>query len=85
MESVDVHNDLGLFTTSDLLWNQHVVRITAKANRVLGLVNRTCRGLKDIDTMKTFYCSLVRPLIGIFMRNLDSYTKRNIDKLEAVQ
>ena len=64
MESVDVHNDLGLFTTGDLLWNQHVVRITAKANRVLGLVNRTCRGLKDIDTMKTLYCSLVRALLG---------------------
>ena len=64
MESVDVHNDLGLFTTSDLLWNQHVVRITAKANRVLGLVNRTCGGLKDINTMKTLYCSLVRALLG---------------------
>ena len=85
MESVVMHNDLGLFTASDLLWNQHVVRITAKANRVLGLVNRTCRGLKDIDAMKTLYCSLVRPLIGILLRNLDSYTKRNIDKLEAVQ
>ena len=59
-----MHNDLGLFTTGDLLWNQHVVRITAKANRVLGLVNRTCRGLKDIDTMKTLYCSLVRALLG---------------------
>ena len=79
-----MHDDLGLFTASDFLWNQHVVRITAKANRVLGLVNRTCRGLKDINTMKTRYCSLVRPLLGIFTRNLDSYAKRNIDKLEAV-
>ena len=75
MEIVDMHNDLGLFTASDLLWNQHVVRITAKANRVLGLVNMTCRGLKDIDTMKTLYCSLVRPLLGIFMRNLEPLYK----------
>ena len=75
MQSVDVHNDLGVFTASDLLWNQHVVRITAKVNRVLGLVNRTCRGLKDIDTMKTLYCSLVRPLLGIFMRNLEPLYK----------
>ena len=42
---------------------------------VLGLVNRTCRGLKDIDTMKTLYCSLVRPLLGIFLRNLEPLYK----------
>ena len=38
-----MYKDLGLFTTSNLLWNQHVDKITAKANRVLGLVKRTCR------------------------------------------
>ena len=40
---VNVYKDLGLFTASDLSWNQHVDGITAKANRVLGLVKRTCR------------------------------------------
>ena len=39
---------LGLFTASDLSWNQHVNRITAKANRVLGL---DLQGLNDVDTM----------------------------------
>ena len=63
LESVDMYKDLGLFTTSNLSWNQHVDKITAKANRVLGLVKRTCRDLKDIDTMNTLYCSLVRPLL----------------------
>ena len=63
LESVDVYKDLGLFTTSNLSWNQHVDKITAKANRVLGLVKRTCRDLKDIDTVNTLYCSLVRPLL----------------------
>ena len=63
LESANVYKDLGLFTVSNLSWNQHVDKITAKANRVLGLVKRTCRDLKDIDTMNTLYCSLVRPLI----------------------
>ena len=63
MESVDVYKDLGLLTASNLSWNQHVDKITAKANRVLGLVKRTCRDLKDIDIMNTLYCSLVRPLL----------------------
>ena len=50
-----MYKDLGLFTASNLSWNQHVDKITAKANRVLGLVKRTCRDLKDIDTMNTLY------------------------------
>ena len=63
LESVSVYKDLGLFTTCDLSWNQHVDKIT-KANRVLGLFKRTCRDLNDIDTMKTlYYYTLVRPLL----------------------
>ena len=58
-----MHKDLGLFTASYLSWNQHINKITARANRVLGLVKRTCGDLKDIDTMKTLYCGLVRPLL----------------------
>ena len=41
LKSVNVHKDLGLLTASNLSWNQHVDKITAKANRVLGLVKRT--------------------------------------------
>ena len=63
-ECANVYKDLGLFTAGDLSWNQHVDRITAKANRVLELVKRTCRDLKkEVDTMRTLYCSLVRPLL----------------------
>ena len=65
LECVNVYKDLGLFTASNLSWNQHVDRITAKANRVLGLVKRTCRDLNDVDTTRTLYCSLVRPLLEL--------------------
>ena len=41
LKSVNVHKDLGFFTASNLSWNQHVDKITAKANRDLGLVKRT--------------------------------------------
>ena len=63
LKGVNVYKDLGLFTASDLSWNQHVDKISAKANRVLGLVKKTCRDLKDIDAKKTLYCSLVSPLL----------------------
>ena len=85
LESANVHKDLGLFTASDLSWNQHIDKITAKANRVLGLVKRTCGDLKDIDTKKTLYCGLVRPLLEYSCETWNPHTKRNIDKLEAVQ
>ena len=80
-----MYKDLGLFTAGNLSWNQHVDKITAKANTVLGLVKRTCRDLKDIDTMNTLYCSLVRPLLEYSCETWNPHTKRNIDKLEAVQ
>ena len=85
LESANVYKDLGLFTVSNLSWNQHIDKITAKANRVLGLVKRTCRDLKDIDTMNTLYCSLVRPLLEYSWGTWNPHTKRNIDKMEAIQ
>ena len=85
MERVNAYKDLGLFTASNLSLNQHLDKITAQANRVLGLVKRTCRDLKDIDTMNTLYCSLVRPLLEYSCETWNPHTKRNIDKLEAVQ
>lgn len=85
LECVNFYKDLGLFTASGLSWNQHIDRITAKANRVLGLVKRTCRDLNDVETKSTLYCSLVRPLLEYSCETWNPYTKRNIDKLEAVQ
>ena len=85
MERVNTYKDLGLFTATNLSLNQHLDKITAQANRVLGLVKRTCRDLKDIDTMNTLYCSLVRPLLEYSCETWNPHTKRNIDKLEAVQ
>ena len=41
----------------------YIDSITAMANRVLGLVKRTCKDFKDITTLRTLYCSLVRPLL----------------------
>ena len=80
-----MYKDLGLFTASDLSWDQHVDKISAKANRILRLVKRTSRDLKDIDNMKTLYCSLVRPLLEYSCETWNPHTKRYIDKLEAVQ
>ncbi len=55
--------DLGINVTSDLRWVTHISELTAKANKILGLVKRTCVDLRDSKTRKLLYCTLVLPLL----------------------
>ena len=73
-----------MFTASDISWNQHVHvdRITAKANRVLGLIKRTRRDLNDADIVRALYCSLARPLLEYSCETWNPYTKHNIRELK---
>ena len=48
LEETSEFCDLGLVTTSTLSWNAHVNKISTKANKILGLIKRTCRGLNDV-------------------------------------
>ena len=56
-EEVYEFRDLGLLTNHHLSWNSHVDAITNKANRILGLLRRTCRGWKDTETLNVLYCT----------------------------
>ena len=82
LEETSEFRDLGLVTTSKLSWNAHVDKISSKANKILGLVKRTCRGLNNATTLRTLYCALVRS-------HLDYCTvvwsPRCVDKLERIQ
>ena len=50
VEEVKEYKDLGILTNNGLSWNSHIDMITAKANRMLGLIKRTYMDLKDDDT-----------------------------------
>jgi hypothetical protein len=39
----------------------HISKITAKANRTLGLIKRTCKDIEDKGIRKLLYLTLVRP------------------------
>ena len=84
-EEVYEFRHLGLLTNHHLSWNSHVDVITNKANRILGLLRKTCRAWKDTETLKVLYCTLVRSQeeYGSFVWS--PYTARNIDKLERIQ
>ena len=77
--------DLGLLNTSNLSWNSHTDTITARANRVLGLVKRTCMDFKDVTTLRTLYCSLVRPLLDYSCETWNPHTQRNINRIQSIQ
>lgn len=43
LECVKTTNDLGITVTEDTSWGMHISKSTAKANRTLGLIKRTCK------------------------------------------
>ena len=84
LEEVTEFKDLGIITYHHLTWNPHIDYVVCKANRMLGLCKRTCKGLADPVTLRTPYCSLVRSNLEYSSVVWSPYTKRNIDKLERV-
>ena len=85
LEEVKEFKDLGILTNNGLSWNSHIDMITAKANRMLGLIKRTCMDLKDKSTLKTLYCSLVRSNLEYCSVVWCPFTKRNVNQLERIQ
>ena len=69
---------------SDLKWNNHISRISAKANRTLGFV---CSNLKSCrKRIKLLaYFTLIRPILEYGALVWDPYTHILIDKLESIQ
>ena len=82
---VSLHRDLGLLTSDVLSWNFHIANITAKANSIRGLIKRTCRDINAVTTLKTLYCSLVRPRVEYGSQVWNPYTKSNISRTESIQ
>ena len=74
--------DLGIVTNYHLSWNPHIDHIVSKANRMLGLIKRTCKGLDDPRTLCTLYCSLSAQIWNIVQWYGPHIQKRNTDKLE---
>lgn len=85
LAEVKEFKDLGIITNHHLSWNPHIDYVVSKANRMLGLIKRTCKGMDDPKTLRTLYWSLVRSNLEYCLVVWYPYRKRNIDKLEGVQ
>ena len=48
LQHVNKEKDLGVTITSKLTWKTQVLMVCAKANKLLGLLRRTCPMLTDV-------------------------------------
>ena len=60
LKRVNDEVDLGITVTSNLSWTTHINKIKVKANRLLGLLRRTCSLLTVRSIRHTLYLSLIK-------------------------
>lgn len=85
ISEVSNEKDLGVMISGDLSWNSHVGRVVNNANKMLGLICRTCRNDCDQRTMLTLYRNLVRPQLEYATQAWSPSGVGNIKKVERVQ
>ena len=56
----DTEKDLGININGTLNWSLHSDLLYDKANRLLGLVKRTCHFISNTNMKRTLYLTLIR-------------------------
>ena len=85
LEQVFITKDLGVLITNNLSWSKHIESIVSKANKTLGLIKRICREVKNINTRRILYCTLVRPKLEYASSVWSPYTIKHRMLVENVQ
>ena len=76
--------DLGVMISSDLKWATHTMYAANKANRILGMLNKTFIHM-SVDLLKILYTTFVRPHLEYAVAVCNPYAKADIARLEKVQ
>ena len=85
LQSVRHVKDLGVTVSNDISWSRHIEEMVAKANRILGLVKRTCKNTHDVRVRKLLFCALVRPVLEYASNLWSPYTIKHKSLVENVQ
>ena len=64
LQRVNEEKDLGVMITSKLTWETHVLMVSARANKLLGLLRRTFPMLTDVKVRRSLYLALVKSLMS---------------------
>ena len=67
------------------MWNSHINSITAKANKLLGLLKRTCPLLTDVKVRRTLYLTIVKSQVSYATEIWSPSLKSLKAKIERVQ
>ena len=83
--SVITEKDLGVHVCTKLSWNNRIDVTISKANKMLGMIKRTCTNEYDQKTLIILYKSLVRSQLEYASQVWSPFTKEKITALERVQ
>ena len=86
-ERVDHHKDLGVLIDHKLKFNAHIETIISRATAALGFLKRFCYDIRDLQTLKVLfytlvqsqleYCSVVwLPYYGIYKNKIESILRQ---------
>ena len=82
--TVDEENDLGIMFSCNFKFRSHIRKMVQKANKVLGVINRTFKYL-DPNTMRLLYTSLVRPHLDYASNIWNPYLLEEMRTIEKIQ
>ena len=85
LNQVTVQKDIGVFIDSQLCFVPNVDHVIKKANRMSGLIWRNFRSIKDECTLRTLYCTLVRPHLEYCTVTFNSISSYQASRIERVQ
>jgi hypothetical protein len=85
LERVTSMNDLGLLVQDNLLWDEHIRGIVAKANKLMFYVKRTIGFHAPFKAKRILYMSLVRSQLEYATIIWAPFTKQNMELIERVQ
>ena len=82
--TVDEENDLGIMFSCNFKFRSHIHKMVKKANKVLGVINRTFKYL-DPNIMCLLYTSLVRPHLDYASNIWNPYLLEDMRTIEKIQ
>ena len=77
--------DLGIIMSYNLSWRDHIMLKVNIANRMLGIIKRTCGRRPIPDVFLKLYIHLVRPHLEYAWEVWSPYQAYQVDILEGVQ
>lgn len=85
LEKVSSMRDLGVIFDNKLNFNMHIDCKIAKAYSMLGFVKRICADFKNLNTVRSLYCAIVRSQLEFSSVVWLPLYKIHINRIESIQ